>query len=165
MIPIIGDSFEPNGFGATATSDPNPRTLNSSITKTIVTATLKAKLPYSSSKKLAIPQCCRPQDSPCRILTTFRTEPSRSSVSSEATESWISLENILSFLRPLSILMSGLKSLPVCIKSKFTQATTWLRLFHTGYHHGLLQIPKPGNRCIDTSRIQNRVTYVMVFTR
>jgi hypothetical protein len=61
------------------------------------------------------------------------------------------LENILNFRKPLSILMPELKSLLVCIKFRFTQAMTWLHLFHTGYPHGLIQIPKMGYRCIDTS--------------
>ena len=164
MIPITGDSFGPNGSGAIATSDPNPRTLSSSITKAIVTVTLRVKLPYSLSEKLAIPQCFHPQNSHCQTLTTFRREQSLLSVSSELTADWISLENILSFLRPLSILMSDLKSLLVCIKFRSTQVMTWLRLFHTSYHHGLLLIPKLGNQCIDTPRIQNRVTYVVAFT-
>ena len=165
MIPITGDSFAPNGSGAIAISDPNPRTLSSSITKTIVTATLKGNLPYSSFKKPAIPQCFHPQNSNCRTLTTFRREQSLLSVSSEVAVDWISLENILSFLRPLSILMSELKSLRARIKFKSTQMRASLCLFHTSYHHGLLQIPKLGNRCIDTSRIQNRVTYVVAFTK
>jgi hypothetical protein len=164
MIPITGDSFAPNGSGAIGTSDLNPRTLNSSITKTIVTATLKVKLPYSSSKKLTIRQCFHPQNSRCRTLTTFRREQSLLSVSSEVIEDWISLENILNFLRPLSILMFGLKSLRVCIKFKSIQVMHWLHVFRTSYHHGLLLILKLGNRCIDTSRIQNRVTYVVAFT-
>jgi hypothetical protein len=97
-------------------------------------------------------------------LTTFRREQSLLSVSSEVTANWISLENILSFLRASSILMSELKSLLRCIKFRSTQVRTWLRLFHTKYHHGLLLIPKLGNLCVDTSQIQNRVTYVVAFT-
>ena len=124
MIPITEDSSEPNGFAAIGISDPNPRILSSSIIETIVIAALKAKPPYSWSKRMAIPHSCHLQDSHCQVLTTFRKERSLSSVLFEVIESSISSENILSFLRLLSILMSELKSLLVCIKFRFTQMLT-----------------------------------------
>ena len=151
MIPITGDSSEPNGSAAIVTSDPNPKTLNSSTIETIVTAALKAKPPYSASKSRAIPPSCRLQDSHCQLLTTFRTERSLSSVLSAVTENWISSENVLNFLKLLSILMCELKLLPTCIKFRSTLVMIWSLLSLTNYRHGSLQIPRMGNRCIDTS--------------
>ena len=150
MIPITEDSSEPNGFAAIATSGPNPKTLNSSTIETIVIAALKARPLYSSSKRMAIAQSCLLQDSHCQVLTTFRTERSLSSVLSGVTEDWIFSENILNFLRLLSIVMSELKLLPICIKFRSTLVMIWLLLSLTSYRHGLLQILKMGKRCIDT---------------
>jgi hypothetical protein len=42
---------------------------------------------------------------------------------------------------------------------------TWLPLFLTSYHHRLLLTSQKGNLCVDTCYIQNRVTYVLAFTR
>jgi hypothetical protein len=151
MTPIIGDSSEPNGFAAIVTSDPNPRTLSSSTMETIVIAALKAKPPYSWSKRLAIPQSCHLQSSHCRTLTTFQTERSLSSALSGVIESLISSENILNFLRLSSILMCELKLLPICIKFRSTLVRIWLLLSLTNYRHGSLQILRMGNRCIGTS--------------
>ena len=163
-IPITEDSSEPNGSVVIVTSDPSPRTLRSSTIETIVIAASKAKHPYSWSKRTASSQSFPLQSSNCRTLTTFQTERSLSSALSEVIESSISSENILSFLRSLSILMSELKSLLVCIKFRFIRVMTSLFLSHTSYRHLLLQILKMGNLCIDTSKIQNRVTYVLAFT-
>ncbi len=150
MIPITEDSSEPNGFAAIVTSDPSPRTLRSSTIDIITTAALRARPHYSSCKSKAIAQSCCPQNSPCKGLTPFRMERSLSSVLSAVTENWISSENILSFLRLLSILTSGLKLLPACIRFRFTQVTTSLFLSHISYRHVWLRIPKMGKRCIDT---------------
>jgi hypothetical protein len=84
-------------------------------------------------------------------LPISQREPSRLFALSEVIESWISSESILSSLRPLSILMFELKSLPVCTKFKFTLATIWSLRFHTVYQPGLLRISKMGNLCTDTS--------------
>ena len=151
MIPITGDSSGPNGFGAIVTSDSNPRALNFSIIDIITTAALKVRLPYSPSKRMAISQSCRLQSSHCRTLTTFQTERSLSFALSEVTESSISSENILNFLRLSSILMCELNLLPICIKFRSTLVTIWLLLSLTNYRHGSLQILRMGNRCIGTS--------------
>lgn len=152
MIPIIEDSSEPNGFGfeAIAISDLNPRTLRSSTIETIVIAASKVKHPYRWFEKLASSQCCLFQSSHYRKWTTFRTERSLSSVLSEVTESSISSENALSFLRPLFIPMSVPESLPAYIKFRSILVMTWLRLFLTSYHHWLLLTSQKGNLCIDT---------------
>lgn len=150
MIPIIGDSSEPNGFIATVTSDPSPRTLRSSTIETIVIAALKARPPYSWSKKMASFQSCHLPSSNCRTLTTFQTERSLSSVLSEVIENLISLESILSFLRALSILMSELKLLLSCIKFRSILVMTWLLQSLTSYHHGSPLTFQQGNLCIDT---------------
>jgi hypothetical protein len=63
----------------------------------------------------------------------------------------ISSESILISLRPLSILMSELKSLPGYNKFKSTQGMNWFFPSHTKYQHGLHQTPEMGYRCIDTS--------------
>ena len=63
------------------------------------------------------------------------------------TESWISSESILSFLRAFSILTSEPKSLLVCIKFRFTLRMIWLSLSHINYQHGLPQIPRMSKRC------------------
>ncbi len=153
MIPITEGSSGPNGFAAIGISDPNPRILSSSITGIIGIVASKARPPYSSSTSRAIPQSWHLQSSHCPTLTPFRTERSLSSVLSAVTESSISLESILSFPRTLSILMSELKLLLVCIKFRSTLVMIWLLLSHTSYRHGSLQILKMGNRCIDTSSI------------
>jgi len=150
MIPIIEDSFGPNGLRVTDISDLNPRTLSSSTTGIIVTASLKGKPLYGSSKRRAISLFSHRQSSLCLRLPTSQMEPSRSFALSEVIESWISSESILSSLRPSSILMFELKSLLVCIKFKSTLAMIWLVLFHTVYQLGLLQISKMGNLCTDT---------------
>ena len=144
MIPTIGDSSEGNGFVAIVICDPSPGTLSSSTTKTIVIVALKVNPLYSSSKKLGTPRSYRPQNSDCRILIIFRMERSRSFALSGVTESWISSENILSFLKPLSIPMSKPRSLRVCIKSRSILGMIWLSLYRINYHHGLPQILKNG---------------------
>ena len=151
MTPITGGSSGPNGFAAIGISDANPRTLSSSITGIIAIVASKARPPYSSSTSRAITLSCRPHNSRCQVSTSSRTGRSLSSALSVATGSWISLENILSFLRILSILMCELKSLRVCIRFRFTLVTIWLLLSRTSYQHGSLQILKMGNRCIGTS--------------
>jgi hypothetical protein len=151
MIPIIEDSSEPNGFEAIATSDLNPRTLSFSIIETIVIAASKVKHPYRWFEKLASSQFCLLQSSTYRKWATFRTERSLSSVLSEVTGSSMSSENILSFLRALSIPTFVPKSLPAYIKFKSTQVMTLLPLSHTVYRNGSIQILNTGNLCIDTS--------------
>jgi hypothetical protein len=152
MIPITGDSSEPNGFGAIVISNPSPRTLNSSIIDIIGIAALKARRLYSASKRLAIPQPCHPKGSQCLKLTTLRMERSLSSVLSGVTESWIFSGNILSFQRPLSTLMCELKSSLLYIKYRSTLAMNLLFVSRTNYQHGSLQI-------------LNWVTYVVIFTK
>jgi hypothetical protein len=129
IIPMIKDSSEGNGFVAIVTSEPSPRTSNSSIIETIVTVASKERLLYSSSKKRTVSPSFHPQSSPCQRLTISQREPSRLSVLFEAIGSWISSENILNFLKPLSIPMSELKSLPACIKFKSTQVMNLLLPF------------------------------------
>jgi hypothetical protein len=150
MIPIIGDSSGPNGFGAIATSDPSPRTSRSSIIDITVIAASKAKPPYRWSKRLASSRSCHPQSSHCRKWTTSRMGQSLSSVLSGAIEGSISSENILSFPRPLSIPMSEPKSFLICIKFRFILVMTWLLLSLISYRHGLLLSLQQGNLCIDT---------------
>lgn len=150
MIPTIGDSSEGNGFGAIVTSDPSPRILSSSITKTIGTAVLKARLLSKLFKREAISQFCRPQNSVYLRLTIFQTEQSLLSGLSEVTGNWISLENILSFLKPSFTLMSELKLLQVCIKFRSTLGMIWSPFSLISYPNGSPQIPKMGKQCIDT---------------
>lgn len=150
MIPIIEDSFGPNGLEVTDIFDLNPRTLSSSTTGIIVTASSRGKPLYSSSKRRAISLFSHRQSSVCQGLPTSQRELSRLFALSEVIESWISSESILSSLRPLSILMFELKSLPLCIKFKSTLAMIWLLLFPIVYRLGSLQISKMGNLCIDT---------------
>ena len=150
MIPIIEDSFGPNGLEVTDTFDLNPRTLSFSTTRIIVTVSSKGKPLPSLSKKRVTSLFSHRQSSLCQRLPISQREPSRSYALSEAIESWISSESILSSLRPLSILMFELKSLPLCIKFKSTLAVIWLVLFRIVYQLGLLQISKMGNLCIDT---------------
>ena len=151
IIATIRDFSEGNGFAAIVICDPSLRTLNSSITETIATAVLKGRPLYSSSKRRVISLFCHLQSSACQRLPTFQREPSRLFALSEVIESWISSESILNSLRPLSILMSELKSLPVYIKFKFTQGMNWFFPSHTNYQHGLHRNPEVGYRCIDTS--------------
>jgi len=150
IIPTINDSSEGNGFVAIVTSEHSLRISNSSIIETIGTVASKERPLYRPSKTRAISPSFHPQSSPCQKLTISQREPSRLSVSFEVIGSSISLENILSFLRPLSIPMFELKSLPVCIEFKFIQVMNWLLLSHTNYHHGLDQNLEMGYRCIDT---------------
>ena len=151
IIATIRDFSEGNGFAAIVTCDPSPRTSNSSITETIATAALKERPLYSSSKRKVVSLFSHLQSSPCQRLPTSQREPSRLFALSEVIESWISSESILSSLKPLPILMSELKSLPVYIKSKFTQGMNWFFPSRTNYQHGLHQNPKMGYQCIDTS--------------
>lgn len=151
MTPITGDFSEPNGSGAIVTSNPSLRILSSSITGTTVTVALKARPLYSSSKKRAILQSCFPKTSYCQNWITSQMGRSPLSVLSEVIGSWISSGNISSFLRPLSILMSEPKSLPVYINSRSTQGMSWLSPFHTDCQKESLTILKMGYRCIDTS--------------
>jgi len=151
MILTIKDSSEDNGFGATATSDLSPRTSSSSIIKTIDIAALKAKPLSRSSKKPVILPSCRPQDSSFRRLIAPRMERSHSSVSSEVTKIWISLENILNFPKLLFIPMSELKSLRHCTKFRSILGKIWPSLYRINYQHGSPQTLKMSKRCIDTS--------------
>lgn len=150
MIPITGGSSEPNGFGAIATSDRNPRTLSSSTIETIVIVASKGKHPYRWFKKPDSSQFCLPLSSHCRKWISFRTERSLSSVLSEVIESSISSENILSFLRPLFIPMSVPESLLAYIKFRSILVMIWLLLFLTSYLHGLLLTSQRGNPCVGT---------------
>jgi hypothetical protein len=151
MTPIIESSLGPNGFEAIVTCDPSPSTLNSSTIDTIGTAASKARPLYRPSKRPTTPPSCYLHGSNHLPLITRPMAQFLSSVSSEVTESWMSLENILSFLNPLSIRMSGPKSSLPYTKSRSTSVMTWLLVFHTNYQHGSLQILKMGNLCIDTS--------------
>ena len=151
IIAMIRDSSEGNGFVAIVTCDPSPRTLNSFITETIATAASKGRPLYSSSKRRVISLFCHRQSSPCQRLPISQRELSRLFALCEVIENWIFSESILSSLRPLSILMSELKSLPIYIKFKFTQGMNWFFPSHTNYQHGLHQNPEMGYRCIDTS--------------
>jgi hypothetical protein len=143
--------FRTQWFVAIITSDLSPSTSSSSITGIIDTVVSEAKHLFSLSKRLAKIQPCHLLSSHCRKSPTFQTEQSFSSVLSEVIQNWISLENTLSFLRALSILMSELRSLRVYIKFRSTQVMTWLLLSHTAYQHGLLRILKMGNLGVDTS--------------
>ena len=137
IIATIRDSSEGNGFVAIVTSDLNPRTSNSSIIETIATAASKGRPLYRSSKRIVISLFSHLRSSPCQRLPTSQRETSRLFALSAVIESWISSENILSSLKPLSILMSELKSLPLYIKFKFTQGMNWFFPSHTNYQHGL----------------------------
>jgi hypothetical protein len=151
IIATIRDFSEGNGFAAIVTCDPSPRTLNSSIIETIATVASKGRPLYSSSKRRVISLFSHPQSSLCQRLPISQREPSRLFALSEVIESLIFSESILNSLRPLSILMSELKSLPVYIKFKFTQGMNWFFPSRINYQHGLHQNPEMGYRCIDTS--------------
>lgn len=161
MIPTIEGSLEGNGFGAIVNSDPSPRTLNSSTTRAIGIAALKARLLSKSFKREAISPSCRPPNSVCQRSIIFRMEPSHSSGLSEVTESWISLENTLSFLKTLSIRMSELKLLPAYIKFKSILGTIWSPLCLINYPNGLPQIPK---RVIDVlTHVKHKIWLSMLW--
>jgi hypothetical protein len=150
MIPTTVDSSGCNGFGTTLISDPSPRTLSSSTTGIIATAASKGKPLYSPSTKKAMNQSCHLESLNCQESTTFPMEQSLLFVLSEVIVDLISLESILNFLKALFIPMFELKSLLVCTRFKSTRVMSWLPLFHTVCRHGLLQIYKMGNLCIDT---------------
>jgi len=153
MIPTTGDSLDDNGFGVIASSDPNPRTLSSFITRTIGIAILKARLLSKSFKREGIPQFYRLLNFVCRGSIIFRMEPSRSFVSSEVIGSWISLENISSFRKTLFTVMFEPKLLRVCIRFKSILEAIWLPLYLINYQNGFPQIPNTGYRCIDITFI------------
>ena len=143
------DSSEHNGFGAIVISDPNLDTLNSSTTGIIATVASEGKPLCRLFTKRAMCQSYRLQSLNCRKSTISQTEPSPSSGLSEVTGDSISLESILNFLKPLSILMSELKSLRVYIKFRSILGKSWLPTFRTIYLHGLLRISTLGDLCID----------------
>jgi hypothetical protein len=144
MILTTGDSLEGNGFVAIANSDPSPRTLSSSTIGIIITAASRVKHLFSLSRSRGILPFCLPQGSHYLKLITSQTESSLLSVSSEAIRSWISLENISSFLKTLSTPMSELKSLRTCIRSKSILGTISLPLYPITYQNGFPQIPNTG---------------------
>jgi len=148
MIPTIGASLDGNGSGVIASSDPRPRTLNSFITRTIGIAISKAKLLSKSFKRRIIAQFYLLPNSVYRGLIISLTEPSHSSVSSEAIGSWTSLESTSSFRRTLFTVTSELKSSPVCIRFKSIPKMIWLSLYRIGFRNGSLQIPNTGYRSI-----------------
>jgi len=153
MIPTIGASLDGNGSGVIASSDPRPRTLNSFITRTIGIAILKVRLLFKSFKKEGTPQFCRLLNFASQRSITFRTEPSLSFVSSEVIGSWISLENISSFLKTSFIPTFEPKLSRVCIRSKSIQETIWLPLCLIHSQNGFPLIHNTGYRCIDTAFI------------
>ena len=139
MTPTIGSFFEGNGFGIIANSDPNPRTLSSSITRTIVIAASGVKHPYNSSKSngtLLLPHL---QSSHCLKLITFPTAPFLCCVSFEVIKILISLGSTLSFLKILFILMLELKSSPICTRFNSTSVMSWLPLSSIVYQDGSSQ--------------------------
>jgi hypothetical protein len=164
MIPTTGGSLDDNGFGVIVSSDPNPRTLSSSITRTIGIAILKAKLLSKSFKREGIPQFYHLLNFICRRSIIFRMESSRSFVSSEVIGSWMSLENISSFRKTLFTVMFKPKSLRVCIRFKSILETNGLPLSLINYQNGSPQIPNTGFRCIDIAFIQDRVIDLVAFT-
>ena len=151
MRAMIGDSLEGNGFVPIVISDPNPRTLNSSIIDIIAIAVSKVKHLYNLSMNRRTLLLSHLQSSHCPKLITFPMAPSLSSASYEAIGILISLENTLRFLKSLFILMLGLKSSPVFTKFKSTSVMTWLPLSSTVYQLGSLQILEMSNLCSDTS--------------
>ena len=153
MIPTTGGSLDDNGSGVIASSDPNPRTLSSFIIRTIGIAISGARRLSKSFKRRDISRFYRLLNFVCRGLIIFRTEPSRSSVSSEVIGGWISLENISSFRKILFIVMSELKSSPLCIRFKSILETIWSLLYLIHYRNGSPQIPNTGYRCIDIAFI------------
>jgi hypothetical protein len=143
MIPTTADSFAPNGSGATVISDPSRKTSSSFTIRTTGIVASRGKRPCRSSKKMVPRRSSRlPDTNYLKSAPKFRRESFPSSVSSAVIESWISLESILPFLRPLFILMSGLKSLRICIRSNSTKAMNGLRLSLTNYRHGWTQTLK-----------------------
>jgi hypothetical protein len=131
MTPIIAASFEPNGSVVIAISVANRRTSNSSTIKTTAIATLKEKLRSRRYKKRHFYPFFLPRNSNFPTWITSRMERSRSSASSGAIGSWISLGKILRFPKNLFTLMSGLRSSPSYSKSRFIWEKNWLRLLNT----------------------------------
>lgn len=150
MTPIIAVSFEPNGSVVTSTSVPNRKPLNASTTKTTAIATLRGKLRSRRSKKKNLFRSFLPRNFNFLTLLTSLRERSPSFALSGVTGSWTSLAKILKFPKNLFTLMSGLRSLPVYIKSRFIRERNWLPLFNTNCLPGFLQILKPGKRCLGT---------------
>lgn len=143
MIPTTADFSAPNGSGATVTSDPNRKTSSSFTIRTTGIVASGGKRPCRLSKKMLSGRSSHlPGTNYSRSVLKFRRESFPSSVSSAVTGSWISLESIFPFLRPLSTLMSGLKSLPTCIRFSSTTEMNGLRLFLTNYRHGWTQTLK-----------------------
>ncbi len=135
-IPTIGASLDGNGFGVIASSDPSPRTLSSFITRTIGTAISKAKRLSRSFRKQVIAQFYLLPNSVYRGSIISLTEPSHSSVLSEAIGSWTSLESISSSRRTLFTATSELKSSPVCIRFRSIPKMIWLSLYRIGCQNG-----------------------------
>ena len=142
-ILTTADFFAPNGSGAIVTSDPKRRTSSSFTIKTTGIVTSRGKRPCRSSKKMASGRFSPlPDTNYPRSALKFWREPFPSFVSSAAIESWISLGSILPFLRPLFILMSGLKSLRACIRFNFTAGMNASLPSPTNYRHGWTQTLK-----------------------
>lgn len=153
MIPTTAGSLDDNGFGVIASSDPNPRTLSSFITRTIGIAILKARPLSKSFKKEGIPQFCRLLNFASQRSITFLTETSHSFGLSEVIGSWISLENISSFPKTSSTPMFEPKLSRVCIRFKSILETIWLPLYVIHSQNGFPLIHNTGYRCIDTAFI------------
>ena len=164
-IPTIGDSSEGNGFTAIVISDLSRRTLNSSTIRTTVTAASKARPLSSSFRNQDLPQFCHLENSGSPRSITSRREPSRSFVSSGATEIWIFLENISNFLKTLSTLMSEPKLLRHYIKFRSIPGKNSSCRCLINCPNGLPQTPPVSKRCIDTTLIQKRVNDVVAFTK
>ena len=150
MIPTTADFFAPNGSGAIVTSDPSRKTSSSFTIRTTGIVASKGKRPCRSSKKMVSGRSSHlPDTNYSRSALKFRRESFPSSVSSAVIESWTSLGSISPFLRPLFILMSGLKSLLTCIRSSSTAARNGLRLSLTNYRHGWIQTLKISHSFLD----------------
>jgi len=143
MIRTTADFFEPNGSGATVTSDPSRRTSSSFTIRTTGIVASRGKRPCRPSKKTGSGRSSHlPGTNYPRSVPKFRMEPFPSFVSSAVTGSWIFLESILPFPRPLFILMSGLKSSRACIRFSSTAAMNWSLPSLTNYRPGWIQTLK-----------------------
>lgn len=125
MIPIIEDSFEPNGSEAIANSDRNASISSSSTIGIIATVALKEKHPYNLSKNKNLFPSCPLQGLHYPKLTISQMGQYLLSVLLEAIENSISLGNILNCLNHLSILTFVLKSSRSCIKFKSIWVMSW----------------------------------------
>ena len=143
MTRTKADFFVPNGSAAIVTFDPSRRTSSSFTIRTTDTVASRGKPPCRSSKKRASGRSSLlPSTNYPRSALKSRREPFPSSVSSATTGSWISLESILPFPRPLFIPMSEPKSSPPCSKFSSTAAMNWSQPFSTVYRLGWTQTPK-----------------------